>query len=235
MFIQAWNIQAGGGTRLPAVLDCIAQHAADTLVLGETTSTRFESLTSSLRRLGYSAIHAERPRGAERGVLVASKIAFEIRKPSASKVTAERWAEVWFPRHKFGLAGVYAPDSPAGIAAFWPRIHEAASTHREGQYLLLGDLNAGHAVFDSEYGVLHGDPWFTAMPYHGMFDVWRHKNRAAQEYTWFSVNRGVSRGCRLDHAFATAALRRRVREARYSHAERESGVSDHSSLLLRVH
>ena len=39
---------------------------------------------------------------------------------------------------------------------------------------------------------------------------------------------------RLDHAFATPALLPRITACRYSHAEREAKVSDHSALILEI-
>jgi len=48
--------------------------------------------------------------------------------------------------------------------------------------------------------------------------------------------RGGARGngFRLDHAFATPSLSPRITSCRYSHAERDAGVSDHSMLILEV-
>ena len=39
-------------------------------------------------------------------------------------------------------------------------------------------------------------------------------------------------GYRLDHAFCTPPLAERLVACRYSHAEREAGVSDHSVMLI---
>jgi endonuclease/exonuclease/phosphatase family metal-dependent hydrolase len=82
--------------------------------------------------------------------------------------------------------------------------------------LLVGDFNTGYSPVDAESG--------------------RHRNRAALEYTWYSrAKSGPLHGFRIDHAFASAPLLRRVRECRYFHEERESSASDHSALLVRVH
>ena len=39
---------------------------------------------------------------------------------------------------------------------------------------------------------------------------------------------------RLDHALVSPVLFPQLRDVRYSHAERETGVSDHSSLILEL-
>jgi len=43
-----------------------------------------------------------------------------------------------------------------------------------------------------------------------------------------------SNGFRVDHAFATPSLVPRVNGCWYSHAERESGTSDHSMLIVEI-
>lgn len=237
MLIQAWNIRAAQPARLDEVLKVIAGHSADTLVLGETTPRNVGPLTTALRACGFGNVHAVSPIKDDRGVLIASKSRFDIVSASAvGSVPSHRWAEVWFPKRKFRMAGLYFPSTSEKITEFWPRVHEAAQARRDDQYLLLGDLNSGQSIFDTEGGKLTGDPWFTAMPHFGMFDLWRHRNKDAREYSWQSYNRdGTRSGCRLDHAFGTISFRSRVREIRYSHGERTRGISDHSSLLVRVH
>jgi exonuclease III len=65
----------------------------------------------------------------------------------------------------------------------------------------------------------------------GFVDVWRLFNPKATEFTWFSQQR---RGFRVDHAFASPSLISRIKDARYSHAEREDGLSDHSIQLVDI-
>jgi exonuclease III len=233
VLIHSWNVQAGGGTRVDKIVDVITRHAADTVVLGETTAGRLDDLLAGLAKLGYKWIAAPRPAGNARGVMIASKIEFEQRSPSAARrVPDHRWCEVWFPRRRLGLAGLYFPDTAKPIAEFWPRVLEAADRRRDDSFVLVGDLNSGQSVLDSEGRELRSDPWFTAMPFHGMIDLWRHTNRDQREYTWYSNHRGRRNGFRIDHAFGTRSVRRRLRRAWYSHEERMGAVSDHSSLLV---
>lgn len=213
----------------------IARNAADTVVLGETTPTRLEELKTGLRALGFSTFHAPEPPARKRGILLASKRPFEKREASAlGPVERHRWVEAWFPNEHLGLAGIYFPDTSKPIQALWPRVHEAATRRRHEQFLLVGDLNSGHGAFDTEGADLSSDPWFTAMPFHGMVDLWRHKHRDEREYSWYSKHSGRRRGFRLDHAFGTLSVRRRVRGVWYSHEERLAKTSDHSALLLSL-
>ena len=68
----------------------------------------------------------------------------------------------------------------------------------------------------------------------GWVDVWRHFHGDVTEYTWYSLPKGgaPASGFRLDHAFATPSLLPRITACRYSHAERERKVSDHSPMIL---
>jgi exonuclease III len=58
----------------------------------------------------------------------------------------------------------------------------------------------------------------------------------ATEWTWYSKLKGGARGngFRLDHCFATPILLPRVTSCRYSHLEREAGISDHSIAIVEV-
>lgn len=52
-----------------------------------------------------------------------------------------------------------------------------------------------------------------------------------REFSWFSHE---GRGVRIDHALASGGLWPRVLGARYEHAVRESGVSDHAALVVEI-
>jgi exonuclease III len=66
--------------------------------------------------------------------------------------------------------------------------------------------------------------------------MWRHHNPDTTECTWYSKFKGGVRGngFRLDHAFATLSLRPRVTACRYSHVERDAGVTDHSMVIVEI-
>ena len=53
---------------------------------------------------------------------------------------------------------------------------------------------------------------------------------------WYSKLKGGARGkgFRLDHAFATPSLTPRVISCRYSHLERETGILDHSIVIVEI-
>ena len=49
---------------------------------------------------------------------------------------------------------------------------------------------------------------------------------------WYT--RGNNNGFRLDHALTSRSLDARITNVRYSHAEREAGVTDHSVMVVEV-
>jgi exodeoxyribonuclease-3 len=236
MRVFAWNIQQGGGRRIGRLMRTVVERRADTVVLGETSRTRFAELATALTGLGFRLATIEPPPADDRGVLIATTRPFRRRAPSARGVVARhRWSEVWFPEARFALAGLYFPDTAKPIQALWPRVIEAADRRRAEDYFLTGDLNSGQSAFDTEGATLSSDPWFSAMPFHGMVDLWRHRHRDKREYTWYSHARnGKRNGFRLDHVFGTHGARRRLGEVRYFHEDRAPGLSDHSSLLFEV-
>jgi hypothetical protein len=55
---------------------------------------------------------------------------------------------------------------------------------------------------------------------------------ARREYTYTFPRTGQA--YRIDHALASPSLLPRIRDCRYSHRERDDGVSDHSLLLVEI-
>lgn len=53
----------------------------------------------------------------------------------------------------------------------------------------------------------------------------------AREFTWYS--KPWNNGFRLDHALVSRSLDAKITEVRYSHAEREAGVTDQSIMVVQ--
>ena len=236
MKILAWNIMAGGGTRISRIADVIAAHEADTVALNEVTPGRTRELRAALRKKGFEHFHVPRIPEKQLGVLIASKAAFR-RQPNRTDLglPAHRWAAVKFRAKKFVLVCTYFPPTAPGIKDFWPRVHSACTDLRDDSALVVGDLNSGDSVFDAERGTFVSDKWFSAMRLHGFTDLWRMKHRTRLEYTWYSQRGGKAMtGFRIDHALGSEALRRRVRVCEYSHGERVEKISDHSLMMISL-
>lgn len=238
MKILAWNIRHGGGTRLARIFETIVGHDPDVVVLTEFQPGPGKKLVADLKARGWSNIESTSPAHRFNGVLVASRANMEMRRqvPAVDSPTlADRWLEVHFRVKMFSMAALYLPTSKEELVQSWELIHEVAERRRGEHFLFLGDFNTGYTPFDAENGSFSSERYFCGMPMRGFSDAWRCRNGRALEYTWYSHTKiGRRNGFRIDHAFASTPMLRRIRECRYSHVERESGVSDHSSLLVRV-
>jgi Exonuclease III len=111
----------------------------------------------------------------------------------------------------------------------------------EANAVILGDFNTGLNTVDKEVGAgdfhlsecmqalldlqdAHGRTWI---------DAWRrfHRRQSPVDYTWYTPG-GL--GYRLDYAFLSPVLGDNLKTARYSHIERENGLSDHSMLIVET-
>jgi exodeoxyribonuclease III len=237
MKILSWNIRQGGGSRVGAIVAAIASRNPEVVVLTEYRETKTRELERGLYELGLTHQAHSSPGVSHEGILIASKQSFNIEKMSAPpEAVGKRWLEVFFHKRKFTLAGTYVPVSGAASSAkgaFWRGIHAAAERRREDSFLLVGDFNSGYAAIDAESGSLSCEEYFLGMREKGFVDVWRHKNRCKTEYTWFST--GARNGFRIDHAFASLSMLRRIRDCHFEHELRAPGLSDHAGLWLQVH
>ncbi|MFK5923786.1 MAG: hypothetical protein QM496_16535 [Verrucomicrobiota bacterium] len=98
--------------------------------------------------------------------------------------------------------------------------------------MLIGDLNTGRHYEDEEGATYVSAHQFDALLEQGWIDSWRIRNPDAREFTWFS--RGYNNGFRLDHTLVSPAMNERITDVKYSHTEREAGVTDHSLMVVDV-
>ncbi|MSP02058.1 MAG: endonuclease [Acetobacteraceae bacterium] len=230
MRLLTWNIRAGGGTRLPRIAEALAGHRADVLVLTEYRSGEAGTrLRAVLREQGYSWLSPVEPPGIRNGVLIAAR-----RKPGSIAHVTEHVAEPWrmltatFDRMR--VFGIYMPNLKVKIP-YWEALIEAAAPHAGRRALAIGDFNTCRAFVDEPGATDRTAPFMDKIEAVGFRDVWRDRFPEGREYSWYS-HRG--NGFRVDHAFASPGLARRIGEIRYSHAERAVGVSDHSALVVDI-
>jgi exodeoxyribonuclease-3 len=230
MRLLTWNIRAGGGTRLSRIAETLAAHDADVLVLTEYRSGEAgKRLRSALRDLGYAWLSAVEPPGIRNGVLIAARLKPRL----AAHVTAyvpEPWRMLAVTIGGVRLFGIYMPNLRAKIP-YWEALIEASSPHAGGRALALGDFNTCRAFVDEPGATDVTAIFLDKIQQAGFRDLWRDRFPDGREYSWYS-HRG--NGFRIDHAFASPLLARRIGEIRYSHAERTSGLSDHSALLIDI-
>ena len=230
MRILTWNIRAGGGSRLARIAEAIAAHEADVLVLTEYRSgDAGQRLRAVLRDLGFVWLSPVEPPGIRNGVLIATR-----KKPrSVAHVTEhvpEPWRMLAVTIDRVRLFGIYMPNLRAKIP-YWEALIEASTPHAGGRALALGDFNTCRAYVDEPGATDVTALFLDKIQAAGFRDVWRDRYPDGREYSWYS-HRG--NGFRIDHAFASSRLAPRIGTIRYSHAERTSGLSDHSALIVEI-
>ncbi|QQS09978.1 MAG: endonuclease/exonuclease/phosphatase family protein [Phycisphaerales bacterium] len=237
-----WNILHGGGReRIASIALAIMDHHPDVVVLCEFRRSIGGQIVGLLADRGLSHHHATNPgtttTGQSRnGVLIASRWAIT---PGHQGVLGRkfpgRWLDVEIAELGLALSGIHAPDdTQAGVKAeFWNEVIALARvrTTESRPWLIAGDANTGRHGIDEKGKTFRFPALLGTLVTLGMADLWRDANPDSREVSWRS---GDANGTRIDTAFASPALRPRVISARFSHAERESGLSDHSILLVDI-
>jgi exodeoxyribonuclease-3 len=223
------NVRAGGGDRVPRVIEALRTQAPDLIVLSEYRhGRRGDELRAGLTAMGL--VHFEVPTVPHRQntVLVASRYALRSLIPIPRDLTRHVLAvEV----ADLVLLGVYFPQLSAKVAVFdWLLALPKSVTERPA--LIAGDLNTGRNDLDREP---HGVAFVAAekmdrLESSGWTDAWRHFHGKTREYSW----RSSKAGFRIDHVFASCPLVPHLRAARYDHTVREAGVTDHSMMVVEL-
>jgi len=228
MRLLAWNIRQGGGSRLPAIVEALARHEADVLVLSEYRGGDSAlRLCEALERLGYPHTTGLRPPPGKSGVLVAARRRFRAH-AALSEALPEPYRPVHVEIGRLSLCGVYMPNLLAKVP-YWEAVVASLATRIDGHALAIGDFNTCRAYVDEPGAIDRCAYFLDRVAEVGFCDLWRQRYPESREFSWFS-HRG--NGFRIDHAFLSPALARRAGPVRYSHDERLNGLSDHSPLLL---
>lgn len=233
MRVMEWNLQYGGAQeRLPGIIEAVRRHDPDVLVLLEFRPERVIEISLSLAALGYPYILNSQPPPRTNGILIASKIAL-VQLPGGTRSSPHRWMEVSPEGSDLRILAVHVPGASdlAGKMEFWQAMLEYAreSSDLRDRRIIVGDLSTG-LERDSEGMPFLGTEHLSSLLDLGWRDVWREYHQVAREYSWYSSS---GKGMRTDHALASPHIQHPV-WAKYSHQERESGISDHSILILDI-
>ena len=228
MRLLAWNIRQGGGSRLPRIAAALAHHEAEIVVLSEYRGGQSAArLLAVLDALGYHYATTLMPPLGRTGVLIAARCAFhEHGTLSIGLPEPYRMVSVGFA--SFRLVGVYMPNLLAKVP-YWEALIAALLGDCRGAALAIGDFNTCRPYLDEAGAIDRTAHYMDRIGEIGFCDLWRNRNPAVREYSWFSTR---GNGFRIDHAFLSATLAARAGSIRYSHDERLAGISDHSPLIL---
>lgn len=229
-----WNLQFGGAhERLPGMIEAVRRHDPDLLVLLEFRQEKVIEVSLSLAALGYPYILNSQPPPCTNGILVASKCPLSTVNGERGLTQGHRWFEVSPQGSDLRVLAVHVPGASdmAAKNEHWKALLEYAREVVEGpaRAIIIGDLNAGLEQ-DIEGLSFVGQEHLSALLNLGWRDVWREYHQVSREYSWYSSS---GKGMRTDHALASPAIRHPL-WAKYSHMERENGLSDHSILILDI-
>ena len=240
MKLLFWNIQHGGGKRIDRIVEEISAYDPDVIALSEFRAGPGAPLCAALRERGLPNIETTNPTGSQNGIAVFSRTPMNRMWPCpAPSESLVRWLDIDLPEHGFGIAVLHimaAGSSTATKARFWDAVLQAAKSRLHEPFLFVGDWNTGAHRLDETGKTFKCAEHFGTLSALGWADMWRHHNPGITEWTWYSKLKGGARGngLRLDHAFATPSLMPRITRCRYSHAEREARISDHSMVIVEV-
>ena len=239
--VVAWNIRAGGGVRVDAILAQLRRWAPDVVTLSEFRGTPPSvTLARGLADygLGHQISSAARREPNVNALLVASR--WPLRRLRMGCAPADcRWllAEVQAP-DAFTVGAMHVPNRVSGRKyVFLDAVLEVARRWRRGPALLAGDTNSGRRGIDEETPAFNQreEGWIDALAACGWADAYRVLAGNRRAYTWYSPN--GRNGFRIDQAFVNNSLMDRVLRARYVwgrvlRGARQDAISDHAALVM---
>jgi len=181
-----------------------------------------------LTALGYRHLSTAVPPPGGNGVLIAARAPFADSGPVDERVPEPHR----LVRAHFGPLAIYAVYMPNLLkkVPYWQALIAALATESlQAQSVAIGDFNTCRAYLDEPGAIDACAHFMDEIAAVGFCDLWRQRYPEGREFSWYSTR---GNGFRIDHAFLSPALAGRAGEVRYSHAEREAGISDHSALIL---
>jgi exonuclease III len=244
MTLLVWNIQNGGGTRLPRIVEEISAYDPDVVAVTEYRAGPGVALRDAMKERGLPYVETTNPSGSRDGIAVFSRAPARLKACPAPPESQFRWLNIDLPDYGFAVGVLHImaagsnAKSPCTVAKnrLWNALLPAAEARLHEPVILVGDWNTGAHRLDESGKTFVCAGHFTRLSVLGWTDLWRHHHPGVTEYTWYSKRKGGARvnGFRVDHAFATPSLMPRIASCRYSHKERDAGVSDHSLMIVEV-
>lgn len=242
MRLVAWNLMHGGNARrMPEIALSLLDLKPDLAVLSEYRPAAGGQIAGVLADHGLvHHIHNDPPRGVN-GLLIASReplreIPTSVPLGVGSNRRAERrLLEVETP--SLVVVAVHVPpdawrESHTDTSArerVLARLLQIARDRREQPCALIGDFNAARADAGGDSPTPTGATALGQLATMGFVDAWRTHNPGVSEPTWVGPD---GHGVRIDHAYLSSSLARRLAACQFSHAPRLSGHSDHSILVV---
>lgn len=242
-----WNILHGGGSRrMPEIILALLTQKPDLILLSEYRTTIGGQIRGVLADHGLEFQHSSLPARHKNGLLWASR--FPLGVPENPSPTthglSSRWLEVIVEGQDLQLTGLHIPDDsrPTARAVCWRAIVAHAHKHQGNPHIFVGDFNTGRHGLDEEGRTFTCTSQLGAVCTLGYVDAFRVFAPGVREWTWKApigsrarpANTALSGGFRLDSALVSPPLVSRLVRADYIHSVRETGISDHSAMVVEL-
>ncbi|MBI1190485.1 MAG: hypothetical protein GC200_07395 [Tepidisphaera sp.] len=230
----AWNILHGGGPqRTPWIGLALIDHAPDIVMLCEFRPGRGSQLRAQLADAGLVHQRVSDVEPTRNGILIASR--FDLREAGNDAREAESaCAGRLLTAIAAGVlvVGVHVPDDNelGKKAGFFHQLTALARKNRDLPCVILGDFNTQRRGLDADGRAFRLESKLGVLASLGYADAWRKKHPGEREDSWVSAHASG----RLDGAYLSAPLAHALIDARYEHAPRGAGLSDHSMLVLKL-
>ena len=243
MRIVAWNIRAGGGSRISDIADQIKRWHADVVTFSEFRGTPpSRSLANDLSHQGLkfqlSSAKSDAPR--TNALLIASRWPIRRIEMKVKMNEPHRWllAAVQSPV-PFHIGSMHVPNRVSGKKyIFHKAILSVIGRWKDEPAIIVGDTNSGIPGLDEQVRVFghREEAWIRGLEASGWLDAFRFFHGSQKVFTWYSPNAG--NGFRLDQGFVNQKMISRLSNTAYAWGQPENGsdrrdvLSDHAAMIL---
>ncbi len=226
--LVAWNIQAGGGSRILPIIKSIVSSQSNILVLSEFRNNNSGiRIRNRLLAAGYRHQAVTAPSKNDNSVLIASSLPFSSELyPDADVEYTHNIVGAHFGA--FSVIGVYLPHKKKHkLFEYITKIISGS----DRPYIIAGDYNSGINHVDQKgKSFWYTDQMknFSKLEYK---DAFRLVHGEVTEYSWYSHQ---GNGFRYDHIYVHETLGGVITDCYYKHSWREEKLSDHSPMFLEL-
>jgi exonuclease III len=188
--LLSWNIQHGGGARIPRIVEEISAYDPDVVAVTEFRAIPGVALCAAMREHGLPYCETTNPPGDRNRIAVFSRSPIRLKPCPAPPESQVRWLDIDLPEYGFGvgilhvMAAGASLKSPCTIAKtrFWDAVLQAAEARLHELFLLVGDWNTGAHRLDEVGKTFICSDHFAKLSAIGWIDMWRHHHPGTTEY-----------------------------------------------------
>ncbi|MBV9162082.1 MAG: endonuclease/exonuclease/phosphatase family protein [Pseudonocardiales bacterium] len=251
--VLTWNVQHAAASRTRQQAGWLATtDSSDILVLTEVAAGETGRLWARLLgELGYTVHLPEAGLDNYRVLLACRAGVLDVVSETGVQFLPHRClaARIKLPETVVGVVGLYVPSRGPreqrnvakrgfqdAVAAALPCL--VGGLDVTGPVVVTGDLNVVEPDHDPHYPVFGSWEYdfYRSFTRAGFTDAFRITHPTGMDYSWFGRPSGTGQrnGYRFDHTFVTTAHTATIRDCRYLHALRETGLSDHAAMTLTL-